>query len=252
MYGYVYKITCLKNNRCYVGQKRKSTFDESYWGSSKNLEYYADLKQYGKKNFKREVLYWANSQEDLNKKETEYIISEKALNSLGGYNLWLNRPQKEWNSEIKEKHHKALLKAINTESWMEKCHLASEKRKGIKMPKSFCKKVSISLKNSEKRKQTMASKQYREKMSEAIKNSKKHSRWYKDPELKKLRYTAEINKKISNKISELNLGKHWYTNGIINCFCFNCPEGFYAGRSKTVCDKISKRRIEKYANIKKS
>lgn len=35
--GYVYKITYLQNNRCYVGQKRKPIFDTKYWGSSKSI-----------------------------------------------------------------------------------------------------------------------------------------------------------------------------------------------------------------------
>lgn len=252
MYGYIYKITCLKNNRCYVGQKRKAVFDEKYWGSSKNKEYIADLKLYGKENFKREILYWANSQEELNQKEVDFILSENALCNLGGYNLWINRQQSEWNNKTKEKHHKALLKAVKSKEWREKHKKISEARRGIKMSSEFCKKVSESLRTSEKRKKTMASIEYRENMSTIIKNSKAHQKWYKNSELRKIRYNKEVRNKISQKIKEFSKGRHWYTNGTINKFCFNCPESFYPGRSKSVCNKISMTRKEKYANIKKS
>lgn len=30
-------------------------------------------------------------------------------------------------------------------------------------------------------------------------------------------------------IAENNKGKHWYNNGKINKFCYECPEGFVKG-----------------------
>lgn len=32
-----------------------------------------------------------------------------------------------------------------------------------------------------------------------------------------------------NKISEIQKGKHWYNNGEINKFCYECPDGFAPG-----------------------
>ena len=248
-YGYIYKITCLVNKRCYVGQKRKSIYDKNYWGSSKNTEYWEDLKIFGKENFKREVLYWAESQEDLNQKETQYIISEKALFSEGGYNLWLNRQQCELTNEITEKHHKNLMIAMNSEEYRNKIRKAAEKRKGVPVSEETRKKLSDSIKNSEKRKATMASKEYREKMSNSIKNSENHRKWYTDPELKAIKFGESFKRKISIIVSKNNIGKHWYTNGKINVFRKECPEGFILGRSKKVRNNISKGRLN--AKIKK-
>lgn len=162
-YGYVYKITCLINKRCYVGQKRKPIFDNTYWGSSKNKDYWNDLKQYGYKNFERKVLYWAITQQELNQKETEYIISEKALFTEGGYNLWLNRQQTELTNEIVEKHHRNLLKAMSLPEYKEKMKKVAESRKGKTRSKEICKKLSESLKNSAKHKAAMSSVEYKQK-----------------------------------------------------------------------------------------
>lgn len=43
------------------------------------------------------------------------------------------------------------------------------------------------------------------------------------------RYHTEEEKK---KIGEASKGKHWYNNGKINKFCYECPEGFTPGRLK--------------------
>jgi len=245
-YGYVYKITCLINNRCYVGQHRKSTFDEKYWGSCKNKEYRSDLKKYGKENFKREILCWCITQEELNQKETEYIISENAIVSAGGYNLWLNRPQSEWNSIAKEKHNKNLRIAQAKPEYKEKLSKAS---KGKKLSEATKKKISISIKNSEKRKKTIASDEYRKNMSHSVKNSEKFNRWFKDPELKAQRFNDNFKEKISKIVSESNKGKHWWTKDNVNKFQKECPdEGWISGRSKTVKDKISKSHSKKENN----
>ena len=72
MIGYVYKII-LPNNKCYIGSKQSSFFDEKYWGSSCNHFYWEDLEKFGKENCKREILYEAESLEDLLQKEQYYI-----------------------------------------------------------------------------------------------------------------------------------------------------------------------------------
>lgn len=227
--GYIYKITCLINNKCYVGQHRKSTFDENYWGSSKNKDFKEDFRLYGKENFKREVLYWANSQEDLNEKEMDFIISENALTSKGGYNLWLNRSQYDWNSEAREKFYNI----VHSPEYREKQRKLST---GRKLSKESRKKLSQSLKNSQKHHEAVrkatSNPEYKKNMSKSIKSSEKHKRWYTNPELKKIRFeNPKIRKKISEGTSKAQIGKHWFTNGIINVFRFECPEGFKPGRT---------------------
>lgn len=47
-------------------------------------------------------------------------------------------------------------------------------------------------------------------------------------EAHKGKHTSEETKR---KLSEAQKGCHWYTNGIINKRCFECPEGFVKGRA---------------------
>ena len=72
MIGYVYKIT-LPNNKVYIGSKQATQFDEKYWGSSCNHFYWEDLERFGKENCKREIIYEADSLEELLEKEQSLI-----------------------------------------------------------------------------------------------------------------------------------------------------------------------------------
>lgn len=38
-----------------------------------------------------------------------------------------------------------------------------------------------------------------------------------------------VSEETKNKLSEVHKGKHWYNNGQINKFCFECPDGFVPG-----------------------
>ena len=39
-----------------------------------------------------------------------------------------------------------------------------------------------------------------------------------------------VSAETKNKLSEVHKGKHWYNNGQINKFCYECPDGFVPGR----------------------
>ena len=156
-----------------------------------------------------------------------------ALTTNGGYNLWINREQKEWTKEVREKFNKNFYKAIHSPEYREKQKIASTNRvKSLETRK----KLSQSLKNSKKLKESIkrvtSDPEYRAKMSSSVKNSVKHQKWYKDPELRKIRYeNAETRRKISIGTSKAQIGKHWFTNGQINKFSFECPDGFHPGRT---------------------
>ena len=81
--GYVYKITS-PTGKTYIGQRKASSFDEDYWSSSQNQEYWNDIKLYGKDKFIREVLCWCKTLDELNEKEVFYIKECHALASEGG------------------------------------------------------------------------------------------------------------------------------------------------------------------------
>ena len=52
---------------------------------------------------------------------------------------------------------------------------------------------------------------------------------------------SEESKKRIAKAGKKNIGKHWYTDGKIEIFDFNCPDGFVEGRLKSSNKNIGKR-----------
>ena len=100
MYGYIYKTTNLINSRSYVGQKKAQSFCSTYYGSGTLLE--TALQKYGKDNFQIEILCWANTKEELDCLEIEYIkkySSEEKLYNITeggtGGDTTTNHPNKE-------------------------------------------------------------------------------------------------------------------------------------------------------------
>ena len=100
----------------------------------------------------------------------------------------------------------------------------SEINKGKRRTEETRKKLS------EAHKGKTFSEEHRKKISEALKG-KKRKRF--SEETKKKMSEAKKGKRLSeehrNKISEIQKGKHWYNNGKINKFCYECPDGFAPG-----------------------
>lgn len=76
-YGFIYITTNLINGKKYIGQKKG--YNDTYLGSGKILK--LAIKKYGRENFKREILDYANSKEELNIKEDYYIHKYNAHHS---------------------------------------------------------------------------------------------------------------------------------------------------------------------------
>ena len=85
MFGYVYKTTCLINNKFYVGKHEAESFDKYYYGSGIKLK--NAIKKYGKKNFIVEIICWCKDLNELNNKETYWIDKLDAKNPKIGYNI---------------------------------------------------------------------------------------------------------------------------------------------------------------------
>lgn len=140
-FGYIYLITDTLHNKQYIGQHRGYKLDEKYYGTGTIIK---DLiKTHGTEILKREIIDYASSQEELSKKEIEYI---KQYNTLwpNGYNLTLREQaiepytrsieiteetrqklaeasKKMWqNEEYREKQHTNLVKALDKEEYKEK------------------------------------------------------------------------------------------------------------------------------------
>ena len=83
-YGYVYRVTNKVNNKIYVGKCYSSTFIKDFYGKSLSIR--NAVKEFGKDNFKVEILEWC-SNADILKIRTRYWIEKlQARNSAIGYN----------------------------------------------------------------------------------------------------------------------------------------------------------------------
>lgn len=63
MYYIIYKITNLINNKIYIGCHSTENIEDGYLGSGHLLK--KAIKKYGKLNFKKEILFNANSKEEM-------------------------------------------------------------------------------------------------------------------------------------------------------------------------------------------
>lgn len=86
-FGFIYETTNLINNKKYIGKcifKRQNNW-KSYLGSGKYLK--RAINKYGPENFKREILFLALDEDELNQLEEDIIEISNAVNSKAYYNL---------------------------------------------------------------------------------------------------------------------------------------------------------------------
>ena len=238
-FGYIYLITDTLHNKQYIGQRRGYKLDENYYGSGRIIK---DLiKKYGTNIFKREIIDYASSQEELSKKEIEYIEKYNTFYP-NGYNLTLRlqaidpyerscRHSEEFKGKMSER-----LKNM----WKKQKY----KEKMIKMSKENWENEDYRKRITECSKESWSNKEIREKRIDAIHKSiteerckkisdKLKEKWkdetysqkYKNT-MKNIRDSEEYRKKLSKAAK----GKHWWNNGINEILCYNCPDGFVAGR----------------------
>lgn len=83
-YHYCYKITNLINNKYYYGIHSTNNLNDGYMGSGKLLK--CAIKKYGIENFKKEIIKFFNTLEELSEFEKE-IVNEITLKDTSCYNL---------------------------------------------------------------------------------------------------------------------------------------------------------------------
>ena len=119
MIRYIYKIICLQGeykNKYYIGKHKTENIDDNYTGSGTNIcEYY---KQYGKiegETYIKEILAYAETDDELTKLEKQYIgdknrTDDNCLNIKGDQRTNVNhkpsralldRIQKEYENLLK-------------------------------------------------------------------------------------------------------------------------------------------------------
>lgn len=82
----IYKITNLLNKKIYIGKHITSNLDDGYYGSGKLI--IKAIKKYGKQNFKKEILFLCQNQQQLNQKQKE-LVNQQFIKQNTNYNLTL-------------------------------------------------------------------------------------------------------------------------------------------------------------------
>ena len=143
----IYLTKNIINKKKYIG--KESNNNPKYLGSGVLL--LEDIKKYGKENFKKEILEYCSSDEELTLKETYWISKLNALNSDEFYNLVDYSAG--WNLEKlgKEKYDYIVDKISNSTKGISKPTLKNNKsrkeklskvNKGNPKPKGFGEKIS--------------------------------------------------------------------------------------------------------------
>lgn len=84
MYYILYRITNTLNNKFYIGIHKTSNISDSYMGSGKLL--LRAIKKYGVHNFKKEILEYHDSEENLCRREEE-LVTEDFIRLNNVYNI---------------------------------------------------------------------------------------------------------------------------------------------------------------------
>ena len=75
-YHYIYKITCLKNNRYYIGMHSTDNLEDGYFGGGKRIK--NSVRKHGKDAHRKEILEFFENRDLLRQREIE-LVDEKLL-----------------------------------------------------------------------------------------------------------------------------------------------------------------------------
>ena len=147
----IYITTNLINNKKYIG--KDSYNNPKYLGSGTLL--LEDIKKYGKKNFKKKILEYCDTNEELTLKESYWIEKYKAVESSNFYNLvdfsagWnLHKLGEDKISYIKDKISKSksgIPLNISSKDLIRRNKKISQITKGKPKPQGFGKQISEKL-----------------------------------------------------------------------------------------------------------
>lgn len=122
----IYKTTNLINGKFYIGKHQAHDINDSYYGSGKGIK--AAIKKYGKKNFKKEVLFVFDNEEDMNFKEIE-LITEEFVSRKDTYNAGIGG---EGGPHFKGKTHSKEVRKILSDKGKQRKPISEETREKIR------------------------------------------------------------------------------------------------------------------------
>lgn len=257
---YIYKLT-FRNGCTYIGKHHQKKENDSYITSSSYYNKHKDFLE------KKEIILDVNDIETLDIMETICILGDKAENKLNvnyNYGAWLNNSKFDRgfcgaaNGMYGKSHSELARLKMKAKCTKERKEAASIKRKEYNRTSEW----------KEKMKALNKSEEHIKKVNETRRkniNEKQRYACIKDPTLVIDYYTwndrlqrdqrfvriedftqpsssgdienwIKINKTGHGQASK---GKHWYNNGIIETYDFECPKGFEKGRLKFSKETIS-------------
>lgn len=184
-YYIIYKITNILNNKFYIGKHKTKNINDSYMGSGIVIK--SAILKYGKENFKKEILYILNSEEEMNKKEKE-IVNTTLIEDENCYNLTIGGVGG-FSKEIAKIGYENSLKKLSSEELSKNGKKGGESLK-LKDPDYF-KKLGSKTKGKKKKPRSA---EHCKKISIALKGKPRPKRVCKKnnyPKTRKLRDTLE-------------------------------------------------------------
>jgi hypothetical protein len=173
---YIYKTTCIINSKVYIGMSIKQ--DENYLGSGSLIK--KAIRKYGKHNFKKEILEYCNSFEELCQREIYWVEYYKNLLRDKCYNVSTGGKGGNWKMWMDEERINEVLSNFKKASDLKKGKYSSW-NKGLKYSRDMIDKLSKahtgkiqSQETIEKRREKLIGKKRTEeqikRQSESIKN----------------------------------------------------------------------------------
>jgi len=194
-YYYLYKITNLLNDMIYIGVHSTNNIDDDYFGSGKLLNY--AIKKYGKENFKKEILEYFETAEQMFEREKNLVDLEFVKNSMtynikeGGCGNSSNDSKKLWENP---NYRKSVIEKSLSKFWNDPFHKA--KLQEIYQSEEYKNKLKIATKisandpnkkkrTSETSKERWSNLAYRENMSNKTRDFMSNSKFIHNDELQK-------------------------------------------------------------------
>lgn len=211
---YIYCITNNINGKTYIGQHKTIHINDSYMGSGVYLK--RSKEKYGLENFSKKILAIAETKKNVDILEKVFIALYRACGKAeynitdGGDGICCSG---QFEIERRLKISKASVEHWKNYSDDKKENLIKKialGNKGKKHPHSEETKNKISKASIEHWKRKGYKEFVGKKISESLKGRKR-------------------NKPVWNKGK--STGLHWWTNGVENVCSFECPKGFYKGRT---------------------
>lgn len=106
MFFLIYKITNLVNGKIYIGAHRTKDLNDGYMGSGTQIT--RAIKKYGLQNFKKDILFIFNSEEEMFAKEAEivnkdFVLREDTYNiTCGGYGSDMKKATRTFLQKLKD------------------------------------------------------------------------------------------------------------------------------------------------------